>query len=162
MRFSRISVPKPLLIALVLISVASTAVAVAVVTQWPLDLRVKVGGTDFIVYELDGALTRLGEAHEYDFDVVEEFDPASWLIEIENLSPFSILVNYTVVDLPANFSIELKYDYTGFDSLSDWSEGDSLELQSAGDNQSVIVKITVLNQGAEAGSYSFQVIIQAV
>jgi hypothetical protein len=161
-RFSRLNVPKPVLAALILISVISTSIAVAVVTQWPLTLRMKVGGTDFTVHELNGALTRIGEAHEYDFDVLAEYDPASWFVEIENLSPYSISVNYTVIDLPADFSVELMYDYSGFDLPSDWSEGDPLELQSAGEYQSVIVKIAVNNQGAEAGSYSFQVVIQAV
>ena len=162
MQNSRISVPKSILIALFLISVISTSIAIAVVTQWPLTLRMKVGGTDFTVHELDSALTRLGEAHEYDFDVLAEYEPASWFIEIENLSPYSIWVNYTVIDLPTNFSIDLRYDYGSFDSPSVWSDDNSLELQSVGDNQSVIVKITVLNEGAEVGSYSFQVVIQAV
>ena len=94
--------------------------------------------------------------------MLAEYDPASWFIEIENLSPYSISVNYTVIDLPINFSIELMYDYGDFDLPIEWSEGDSLELQSVGEYQSVIVKITVLNQGAEAGSYSFQVVIQAI
>ena len=161
-RFSRVNVPKPIFIALVLISVISTAVAVAVVTQWTLTLRMNVGGTDFTVYELDGALTRTGEAQEYDFGVLAEYDPATWFIEIENLSPYSISIDYTVIDLPTNFSVELMYDYSGFDSPSDWSEGDPLELQSTGEYRNVVVKITVLNQGAAAGSYSFQIVIQAV
>ena len=161
-RSSRISIPKPILVALVLISVISTSIAIAVVTQWPLTLRMRVGGTDFTVHELDGALARSGEANEHDFGVLEEYDPATWFIEIENLSPYSIWVNYTVMDLPTNFSIDLMYDYDSFDSPSNWSEDNSLELQSVGDYQSVIVKITVLNQGAEAGSYSFQVVLKAV
>jgi len=161
-KFSRVSVPKPLIIALVLVSLISTSVAVAVVTQWPLTLRMRVGGTDFAVYELDDALNRIGEAQEYDFGVLEEYDPASWFIEVENLSPYSISVNYTVVGLPADFSIALTYDYSGFDSPADWSEGNLLELQDAGEYQDVIVKITVNNESAEAGSYSFQVVIQPV
>ena len=161
-RFSRVSVPKPIFIALVLISVISTAVAVAVLTQWPLTLRMKVGGTDFAVYELADDLTRIGEAHEHDFGVLAEYDPASWLIEIENLSPYSILLNYTLIELPANFSIDLMHDYSDFDTPSDWNEGDPLELQSTGEYQNVIVKITVCNQGANAGSYTVQVVIQRV
>lgn len=156
--FSKITVAKPILIALVLTSVVSTAIAVAALTQWPLSLKVKVGGTDFIVYELADNLTRIGEVHEHDFGVVT--DCASWFIEIENLSPHSIYINYTLIDLPPNFTVELRYDYSGFDTQSEWAE--QLELQSAGEYQDVIVKITLHNQGAAGGSYSFQMIVQAV
>lgn len=160
--FSRVSVPKPIFIVLVLISVISSAVAFAVLTQWPLTLKMKVGGTDFTVHELDGDLTRIGEAHEHDFGVLAEYEPASWFIEIENLSPYSILLNYTSADFPANFSLDLMYDYSGFDNPSDWAEGDPLELQSTGEYQNVIVKITVCDQEAEAGSYTVQIMIQPV
>lgn len=161
-RSSRISVPKPVLIALVLISAISTAIAFAVLTEWPLTLKVKVGGTDYTVYELHDNLTRIGETHGHDFDVLVEYDSAGWFIEIENLSPYSIWVNYTVTDLPENFTVDLMYDYEGFDAPSDWTEGTLLELQSTGLYQGVIVKITVCNIGAEAGSYTFQVVIRAV
>lgn len=161
-RSSRISVPKPVLIALVLISAISTAVAFAVVTEWPLTLRMKVGGTDFTVYELHDNLTRIGETHEHDFDVLVEYDSASWFIEIENLSPYSIWVNYTVIDLPDNLTVDLMYDYDDFDMPSEWTDGTLLELQSTGVYQGVVVKIMVCNQGAESGSYTFQVVIRAV
>jgi len=159
--FSRVNVPKPLFIALVLISLISAAVAFAVVMQWPLNITMKVGGTDFTVHELDGGLTRIDEAHDYDFGVLAEYDPASWFIEIENLSPYSIWVNYTVTGFPANFTVKLMYDYEGFDAPAEWTEGMLLELQPTGVNQSVIVKITVSNQGADAGFYAFQIVIQA-
>lgn len=161
-RFSRLNVPKPIFIALVLISVISTVVAIAAVTQWPLTLRMKVGGTDFTVHELDSDLTRIGDADEHDFGVLKEDDPAFWYIEIENLSPYSISVNYTVEGAPANFTVGLKYDYERVDPSSDWTKGTLLELQSTGVYQSVVVKIKVCNQGAEAGSYAFQIVIQAV
>ncbi len=159
--FSRVSVPKPLIIALVLIAVISAAVAFATMMQWPLNIAMKVGGTDFIVHELDSELTRTGEAHEHDFSVLAEYDPTSWFIEVENLSPYSIWINYTVTDFPANFTVKLEYDYTDFDAPSDWTESMQLELQPTGSYQSVIVKITVCNQGANAGSYTFQIVIQA-
>lgn len=158
---SRVSVPKHILVALVLISVISTSIAVAGVVEWALTVGMKVGGTDFTVYELHDNLTRIGEAHEHDYDVLTEYDPTSWFIEIENESPYSIWVNYTVMDFPANFTVELSYDYNGFDVPSEWTEGTLLELQSTGIYQSVIVKITVCNQGAEAGSYTFQIVIRA-
>jgi hypothetical protein len=159
--FSRVNVPKPLFVALILISVISAAVAFAVVMQWPLDITMRVGGTDFTVHELDGSLTRIDEAHEHDFGVLAEYDPASWFIEIENLSPYSIWVNHTITGFPANFTVELMYDYEGFDAPFEWTEGMLLELQSTGVNQSVIVRITVCNQGADAGFYTFQIVIQA-
>ncbi len=155
------NVPKPLFIALVLISVISAAVAFAAMMQWPLDITMRVGGTDFTVHELDGSLTRIDEAHEYDFGVLAEYDPASWFIEIENLSPYSIWVNHAVTGFPANFTVKLMYDYEGFDEPFEWTEGMLLELQSSGVNQSVIVKITVCNQEADAGLYTFQIVIQA-
>jgi len=159
--FSRVSVPRPLFIGLVLVSVISAAVAYAAMKQWSLDIGVKVGGTDLTVYELDGNLNRTGEAHEHDFGVLAEYDPASWFIEVENRSPYSIWINYTVMDFPANFTVELEYDYTDFDAPSDWTEGMQLELQSTGLYQSATVKITLCNQGAEAGFYTFQIVIQA-
>ena len=162
LRFSRVKVPKPLFIALVLISVISAAVAFAVVMQWPLNITMKVGGTDFTVHELNGGLTRIDEAHEHYFGVLAKYDPASWLIEVENLSPYSIWINYTVIDLPANFTVKLEYDYTDFDDPSDWTEDMQLELQPTGLYQSAIVKITLCNEGAEAGSYTFEIIIEAV
>jgi len=158
---SRVSVPKHILVALVLISVISTSIAVAGVVEWALTVRMKVGGTDFTVYELHDNLTRIGEAHEHDYDVLTEYDPTSWFIEIENLSPYSIWVNYTVTGFPANFTVKLMYDYEGFDAPAEWTEGMLLELQPTGVNQSVIVKITVSNQGADAGFYAFQIVIQA-
>jgi hypothetical protein len=153
---------KPILIAILLSSVISIAITFAVLTQWPLTIKMRVGGTDFVVYELAEDLTRLGEAHEHDFEVLAEYDPVSWFIEIENLSPWPILVNYTIVGLPANFTVELTYDFDGFDMPMDWVEDDQLEVQSAGEYKDVIVKIKVTNRGAEPGAYSFNIDVHAV
>lgn len=155
------NVPKPLFIALILISLISAAAAFAVMMHWPLNITMKVGGTEFTVYELDSGLTRIDEAHEYDFGVLAEYDPTSWFIEIENLSPYSIWVNYTITGFPEKFTVKLMYDYEDFDAPAEWTEDMPLELQSTGVNQSVIVKITVSNQGADAGFYAFQIVIQA-